>query len=531
MPIRVREIRLPLDGDDSTLIARALARAGLEESEVKSVECASQSLDRRRRIPEFVYAFDLHLKEGTRRLAFDDSRVTWIDPPQDTTPTPGDQPLSAPPVVVGAGPAGLFAARALAEAGYAPIVVERGHRMNERIRHVEAFHRKSTLLPESNYLFGEGGAGCFSDGKLTCRGKDPRVRKVLDAFRELSGIESVGYYYRPHLGSDRVRAVVARLRRAILSMGGQFECGLTMEHVVVRDGRVVGIETNRGPIPTGAVILAPGHSARDLYANLLEDGVVLEQKPFQMGFRVEHPQEFVNNSIYGNKKAAGRFGPADYRLLTKIEGEGVFSFCMCPGGEIIPAVHDATHFNTNGMSYFQRDTGFANSGIVTTLKPEEFGSDHPLAGVFLAERYEAKAAEVAGKSFELPAQRIRDFVDGNLSTSLPDTSCRSGARSSMVATLVPDFVAVRIKKALHQFDRQMRGFYGNEGIICGPEARSSSPVRIVRDRETLMARGICGLYPVGEGAGQAGGIVSAGADGWRSAEALIKRYAPVAPVL
>jgi uncharacterized protein len=529
MPLRVSEVRMPLHGDEKSVVARALERAGLDPDEVASVELVRKSLDRRRRYPELVYTFDFHLKDAVRAAALrSDPRVAVIEEaPSEPLPR-GDRPLDHRPVVIGAGPAGLFAALVLARHGYRPLLLERGARMNERVRHVEAFHRGRELLPESNYLFGEGGAGTFSDGKLTCRSKDPRGRFVLDEFRTKSGIESIRYYYRPHLGSDRVRAVVGHLRREIESLGGELRYGARVEGLRHALGRMQAVRTPAGEIGAQCVICAPGHSARDFYEALQRDGVTLEQKAFQMGFRVEHPQAMVNDRVYCGMGDPATLGPADYRLSATIDGRSVFSFCMCPGGEIMPSVHDALHFSTNGMSYFHKDTGFATSGLVTTIEPAEFGGAGALAGIELQAHYERLAAVAAGPRFALPAQRLADFAQGRLSRDVPRTSSRSGEVPADLAAFAPAWLVRIVRRALPVFERQMRGFLGPEGVIGGPEARSSSPVRIVRDPETLVAAGIDGLYPVGEGAGYAGGIVSAAIDGVRAAEAVIRRFAPAA---
>ncbi|MEE9391248.1 MAG: FAD-dependent oxidoreductase [Planctomycetota bacterium] len=526
MPLRVTEMRMPLDGDERALAQRALQHAGLEASDVSSIELVRQSVDKRRRPPVFVCTFDLHLAPHAKApKRFPRGRkVRFVETPVYSSPQSGDQPLEHRPVVIGAGPAGLFAALVLARAGYRPRVIERGSRMNHRVGQIERFHRENGLLLESNYLFGEGGAGTFSDGKLTSRGKDPRVAMVLEEFRTKSGYDLVGYFYRPHLGSDRVRAVVGRLRREVEELGGEFLYDTRVDRILRRNGQVERLETSVGDVPAQAVILAPGHSARDLYRSLQRDEFRLEQKPFQLGFRIEHPQTYVDEVIYSKASVAKRMGPADYRLVAQVEGRGVYSFCMCPGGEIIPAIHDHEHYNTNGMSYSKKDTGFANSGVVTTLEPSEFGSDDPLAGILYQERYEKIAAEKSGAGFELPTQRLLDFMDQKPSKDVPDTSCRSGQRPVVMDELAAPWLTDLIRQGLFAFDRQMPGYLSPEAIICGPEMRSSAPVRILRDPVDLQAKDACGLYPVGEGAGYAGGIVSAAVDGWRAAEALISRY-------
>ncbi len=508
---------------------RALKAAGLSESDVESMELVRQSMDKRRRSPEFVYTVDIHLidepQAKQRPRGRDNKNVHWVETPRLEPLVPGNKQLDHRPVVLGQGPAGLFAALVLAREGYCPLIVDRGSKMNIRVRQIEEFYRSHKLNSESNYLFGEGGAGTFSDGKLTSRSKDPRAKEVLDEFRKNSGMDTVGYYYRPHLGSDRVRAVVAKLRREIESLGGTFRYDCCVRALKIRNGSLVGVSTDSGDIPTTVLICAPGHSARDFYAHLLAVGVDLEPKAFQMGFRVEHAQSFIDRRIYGSESKSLHLPPADYRLATQVENEGVFSFCMCPGGEIIPAIHDAAHFNTNGMSSFGRSTGFANSGLVTTVFPEDFEETGPLGGIRLQEKYEKRAAEIAGSQFLLPAQRLDDFVENRLSEDVPATSCRSGAIPANIAAFAPSYVMERIRSAIRHFDRQMRGFIHPDAILCGPEARSSAPVRILRQSETLESVSIEGLYPVGEGAGYAGGIISAAVDGWRAAESVVSRYA------
>ncbi|MFT7616821.1 MAG: putative FAD-dependent dehydrogenase [Planctomycetota bacterium] len=529
MPLRVSQIRLPLDGDESQVLPRALRAAGLDEADVASIELVRQSMDRRRRSPEFVYTVDIHLVDEPRKRersrGKERKNVHWVDAATLEPLTPGDRPLENRPVILGQGPGGLFAALILARSGYRPIIVDRGSKMNRRLGQIREFYRDHVLDPESNYLFGEGGAGTFSDGKLTTRSKDPRARFVLDEFRKNSGMAAVGYYYRPHLGSDRVRAVVAKIRREIESLGGEFQYDCRVTELIVQDGQLKGVKTTRGELPASVLICAPGHSARDFYQELLNQGAELEPKAFQMGFRVEHPQDFIDSCIYGPQASGLSLPPADYRLVAQVKGEGVFSFCMCPGGEIIPAIHDREHFNTNGMSWFGRATGFANSGVVTTISPEEFEDKGPLGGLRFQEHFEKLAANIAGDHYRLPTQRLNDFMDDQLSIDIPPTSCRSGTIPANIGALAPSYVVERVRHALSRFEHQMRGFMHPDAIICGPESRSSAPVRIVRHLETLESTTITGLFPVGEGAGYAGGIISAAIDGWRAAETVINRFA------
>ena len=529
MPLRVAGLSLPVGGDEAEVFARALAIAGIGREEVDVAEITRRSLDRRRKPPVFRYVLELHLKdEACARSRIRRSRnLEWLEPEPEPPVSSGERVLETPPVVVGTGPAGLFAAWHLARRGYRPLVLERGDPMNLRVRAVAALNRERVLDPESNYLFGEGGAGTFSDGKLTSRSKDPRARRVLSVFRELSGVPTVTYDFRPHLGSERVRTVVGRMRREIEGLGGIFRYRCRMESPVIRDGHLVAIRTTQGEIPAEALILAPGHSDRVLYRALLAAGVALERKPFQLGFRVEHPQAFVDRAVWGDLAGHPALGDADYRLSVRARGASVFSFCMCPGGEIIPAVSDRSHMNTNGMSHTGRSTGFANSGIVTTLEPEAFGGDGPLAGLELQERCERRAAELSGDGLTVPGQRLVDYLAGRPSTDLPPASCRTGVRPGSLAELLPGPVEAVLREGLTRLETQMGGFLQEAALLVGPECRSSSPVRIVRHPGSHASTGIAGLLPAGEGAGHAGGIVSAAVDGLRAAEALERAFSPV----
>jgi uncharacterized FAD-dependent dehydrogenase len=431
-------------------------------------------------------------------------------------------------VVVGAGPAGLFAAYFLARHGYRPIVLERGPSVRERIGDVRALEAPGGPHdPESNYLFGEGGAGTFSDGKLTCRNTGPDVRRVLELFAECKGKASVLYDHRPHLGSNRLPAVVKALRQRIEGFGGEFRFRCRVEDLERRDDRITGLVTSSGRIDASAVVLAIGHSARDTYEMLHRQGVAMVQKPFQIGVRIEHPQELVNRVQYGESPLERRLGAADYTLIAHGPSD-LFSFCMCAGGQVIPSVSEPGYFSTNGMSLSRRDTPFANSGFMITLEPRHFGGDHILAGVELQRRFEAAAYVVGGREdYRCPIQRADDLLAGRLSDGHVPSSYRRGTVAAQIAELVPPQVAEALRGGLPILDRRWQGRFLPEATIVGPEARGSSPIRMPRHESTLESTNTAGLYPIGEGAGYAGGIVSAAVDGLRAARAIIAQYAPL----
>ncbi len=447
-------------------------------------------------------------------------------------PIRGPAPLPHPPVVVGSGPGGLVCAYFLAKHGYKPLVLERGTKVSDRIRDVERFDKGGEFHPESNYLFGEGGAGTFSDGKLTCRGSGPDVQRVLELFAEHKGQQpgkpSILYYHRPHLGSNRLPAVVKALRRGIESFGGEVRFLTRMEDVQLDETGLKGVMTSSGFVPASVVVLATGHSARDTYSVLAQRGVPMTRKPFQFGVRVEHPQDLVNRVQFGpsHDRYEVILGNADYSLVARGSPD-LFTFCMCAGGYVIPSVSQEGYFCTNGMSLSKRDSPFANSGLVVTVPVEAFEGTDVLAGVRLQERFEKKAFEMGRGEYKSPAQWGRDFMAGRHGGALPPSSYPRGVLSSDLREVLPPVVAKGVQEGLPRMDRAWRGKFLPEAVLVGPESRGSAPVRIDRDDVTRESPGVVGLYPVGEGAGYAGGIVSAAVDGLKTARAIIGKYMAV----
>ena len=428
-------------------------------------------------------------------------------------------------VVVGAGPAGLFAALRAIEKGWKPVVIERGKPVEERLRDIVELQKNGVLNPESNFCYGEGGAGAFSDGKLFTRSKKRgNVKEVLALLHQHGAKEEIMYEAHPHIGSDKLPGVIRAIRNTILENGGEIHYSTPMKELIVRGGKVEGVRTTDGREIEGPVVLATGHSARDIYEYLDSIGIRLEQKGFAMGVRLEHPQPLIDRIIYHNTGGRGAYlPPAEYKMVTQAEGRGVYSFCMCPGGVIVPAVSAEGESVVNGMSASGRSGRWANSGMVVEIRPEDFpeySSKGALGLMYLQRDLERKFYKESD-SLNAAAQRMEDFVKGRKSKDLPRTSYVPGIHSVELEKLLPDHIARRLKTGFREFDRKNRGFLTNEATMIGLESRTSTPVRIPRDPETLRHPEVEGLYPAGEGAGYAGGIVSAAMDGRKAIDAII----------
>lgn len=531
MALLVHNISLGLDEGEDRLAANAARKLGVPIEAVRSLRVARKSLDARVRHMQWVYSVIVELASDQRGVMHRQGGrdVRLYAPPARPRMKAGTQRTESPPVVVGAGPAGLFAAMLLAEAGYRPIVLERGRDVASRHRDVRNYIHHRRFDPQSNLLFGEGGAGAYSDGKLYTRTHDPLVDWLIRRFVEFGAAADVAIMGKPHVGSDRLPRVCLNLRRAIEAAGGQVHFAARVEGLDIADGRVRTVRLADGErIGAGCVLLAVGHSARDTYRLLAEQGVRLSARPFQMGVRIEHPQGLIDRSQFGPHAGRADIGAADYHMVARGAGEDrdVFTFCMCPGGRVLPANSQEQTVCTNGGSRRARASGWANSALVTTVYPREFGDD-PLEGLALQERIERECFHAAGGDYSLCAQRVRDFLRETPSEPGPRTSSLIGAAGCDLNGLLPRMLVRALHRALPMFEERIAGFAGPEAMLLGPETRASGPVRIDRDRETRVSPSADNLYPAGEGAGFAGGIVSSAVDGLRSAEAIIARYAPV----
>lgn len=494
----------------SLLEAEAARELRINPDRIKKVNIIRRSIDARQRRVMVSLTVEVHI----------DSIELVVELPEKVYgPLPDDAPQA---IVVGAGPAGLFAALTLIERGIRPILLERGKDVDSRRKDLAAITRSDTVNPDSNYAFGEGGAGAYSDGKLYTRSKKRgNVEEILKVFHTHGAPDSILIDAHPHIGTDLLPGVIKAIRQTIVNAGGIVKFNTRVSNLLIKDGEVVGVETAGGETVEGPVILATGHSARDVYRMLNNNEIRLEPKGIAVGVRLEHPSALIDRIQYHSPEGRGKYLPAaEYSMLTRIDDRAVYSFCMCPGGVIVPAAGSPGELVVNGMSPSNRGTRWSNSGMVVEVLPDDVKGDSPLKMMDYQEKIEKAFFEEAGGHQNAAAQRMTDFVAGKLSKTLPPTSYAPGVHSGRVDKLLPDEVSRRLREGFKEFGRKSSGFLTDEAIVIGPETRTSAPVRVPRDSERLNHIELEGLYPAGEGAGYAGGIVSAAIDGVRCANAL-----------
>ncbi|MFJ2989071.1 NAD(P)/FAD-dependent oxidoreductase [Collimonas sp. NPDC087041] len=530
--LRLNEVQLPLDHPEDALHSAILERLGIGAEAMLGYTIFRRSYDARKKSAVILtYTVDVELKdeaEVLKRLA----RDRTVMPTPDTNyhfVAQAPSQLKSRPVVIGTGPCGLFAGLILAQMGFNPIILERGKAVRERTKDTWGLWRKRELQPESNVQFGEGGAGTFSDGKLWTQIKDPKHygRKVLTEFVKADAPEEIMYVSKPHIGTFRLVKMVEQMRATIEALGGEFRFQQKVEDITIKSengqGQVQAVVLASGEtIVTDHVVLAIGHSARDTFQMLYDRGVYIEAKPFSLGFRIEHPQSLIDRCRFGPSAGNPILGAADYKLVHHAEnGRAVYSFCMCPGGTVVAATSEPGRVVTNGMSQYSRNERNANSGIVVGITPADYPG-HPLAGIAFQREWESRAFELGGGTYDAPGQLVGDFLAGRPSTALGSVipSYKPGVHLGDLSTALPDYAITAMREALPAFDKQIRGFAMADAVLTGVETRTSSPIRIKRHDDNLQSLNTTGLFPAGEGAGYAGGIMSAAIDGIRVAEAV-----------
>ncbi|MEM1246908.1 MAG: NAD(P)/FAD-dependent oxidoreductase [Acidobacteriota bacterium] len=537
--LRLANITLPLDHHQAALPRAVAKKLGVDEAAIRSLDVFRRSVDARaRKRVKLVYALDVEV-DGEEELLASFGADSSVRPSPDMSyrlkrehakgSAPGPRP-----VVVGFGPCGLFAALLLAEMGLRPLVLERGKKVRERTKDTFGFWRQRKLDPESNVQFGEGGAGTFSDGKLYSQVRDPKHygRKVMEEFVLAGAPEEILWEGRPHIGTFKLVKMVEQMRAKIEALGGEIRFQTRVDDLIVEEGALRGLRLASGEeIRTDCAVMALGHSARDSFAMLHRSGVELVPKPFSIGCRIEHPQKMVDACQYGRAAGHPRLGAADYRLAHHcktpgLEGRTVYSFCMCPGGTVVAASSEPGRVVTNGMSQYDRSERNANAGFVVDLAPEDFPGDpkDPLRGIELQRVLEERAFVTGGETYDAPGQLVGDFLEGRASTSFGDVlpSYKPGVHLTSMDEVLPEFITAAMREALPAFDRKLKGYAREDAVLTGVESRTSAPIRIPRDAETLESSSVRGLFPAGEGAGYAGGILSAGIDGIRVAEAVAR---------
>jgi len=525
--LRITELKLPLDHPENMLKTAIFDRLGISTEELITYTIFRQGFDaRKRNAILLVYTLDV---ETTNEQAIlnrlqDDPHISLTPDSTYRFVTQASKDPAQRPVIIGTGPCGLFAGLILAQMGFRPIILERGKEVRERTKDTFGLWRKGVFNPESNVQFGEGGAGTFSDGKLHTQIKDPNHygRKVLTEFVKAGAPPEILHVSKPHIGTFRLVTVVEQLRATIESLGGEIRFQNRVDDIIIDNGQVRGVTLASGEtINTDHVLLAVGHSARDTFKMLYDRGVYIEAKPFSIGFRIEHPQSLIDTCRFGSNAGHPLLGAADYKLVHHCSnGRSVYSFCMCPGGTVVAATSEPGHVVTNGMSQYSRNERNANSGIVVGITPDDYPG-HPLAGIYFQRRLEAGAFKLGGETYEAPGQLVGDFLAKRPSSALGTVqpSYTPGVHLCDLSSALPDYAIAAIREAIPAFDKKIKGFAMKDAVLTGVETRTSSPIRIKRN-EHYQSMNIKGLYPAGEGAGYAGGILSAAVDGIKVAEAL-----------